>query len=309
MEDKMEKRLLFIYNPKSGTGKIRQQLSDIIDLFNKDGYEVLIHATQERMDAARMAEKYAGKVEVIVCSGGDGTLDEVVTGIMRSGIQTPVGYIPAGSTNDFAASLFLPKGMLECARSILSGSHYHCDLGKFNDRTFTYVAAFGLFSDVSYDTPQDLKNILGHMAYFLKGAQQLLDIRSFHLRVKSEEISTEADFIYGMVTNSRSVGGFKNLTGKNVDMDDGLFEVTLIRMPKNILELNEILTALSQQEDNTDMIYSFKTRKITFYSELPVAWSLDGEEGGSCREAVIENLKQALDLRMESTRRREVLPV
>ena len=305
MKKNREKKLLFIYNPKSGTGKIRQQLSDIIDLFNKNGYEVLIHATQERMDAARIAEKYAGKVEVIVCSGGDGTLDEVVTGVMRSGVPSPIGYIPAGSTNDFATSLFLPKGMLECAASIMTGSHYYCDLGKFNNRTFTYVAAFGLFSDVSYDTPQDLKNILGHMAYFLRGVQQLLDIKAYHLRVESEEISTEGDFIYGMVTNSRSVGGFKNLTGKNVDMDDGLFEVTLIRMPKNLLELNEILTALSQQEDHTDMIYSFKTRKIAFYSELPIAWSLDGEDGGSGTEAVIENLKQALDLRMESTKKRE----
>lgn len=306
MDEKIEKRLLFIYNPKSGTGKIRPQLSDIIDLFNKNGYEVLIHATQSRMDAARVAQKYAGNVEVIVCSGGDGTLDEVVTGVMRSGRQSSIGYIPAGSTNDFAASLFMPKGMLECARSIMSGDHYYCDLGRFNDRTFTYVAAFGLFSDVSYDTPQDLKNIFGHMAYFLRGAQQLLDIKSYHFRVESEEITAEADFIYGMVTNSRSVGGFKNLTGKNVDMDDGLFEVTLIRMPKNLLELNEILTALTQQEDHTDMIYSFKTKKIAFSSPAPVAWALDGEDGGANTEVVIENQKQALDLRMESSRKRGV---
>ena len=303
MDEIMDKKLFFIYNPKSGTGKIKTVLSDIVDLFNKHGYEVLIHATQERLDAARVAQKYAGSVEMIVCSGGDGTLDEVVTGVMRSGFRTPIGYLPAGSTNDFAASLFMPKGLLECAESIMSGKHYFCDLGKFNNRTFTYVAAFGLFSEVSYDTPQDLKNIFGHMAYILRGAQELLDVKFYHIRVESEEITTEADFIYGMVTNSRSVGGFKNLTGKNVDMDDGLFEVTLIRNPQNLLELNEILGALAMQEDNTDMIYSFKTRKITFYSEEEIAWSLDGEAGGSWTVAEIENVHKALDLCMESTRK------
>lgn len=305
MNDIMEKTLLFIYNPKSGTGKIKTALSDVVDVFNRHGYEVLIHATQRRLDAAEIAQKYAGKVEMIVCSGGDGTLDEVVTGVMRSGKHSPIGYIPAGSTNDFAASLFMPKGMVECAENIMSGQHYFCDLGKFNNRTFTYVAAFGLFSDVSYDTPQDMKNVFGHMAYILKGAQQLLDIKSYHLRVESEEVMAEDDFIYGMVTNSRSVGGFKNLTGKNVDMDDGLFEVTLIKMPENILELNEILTALTMQEDNTELIYSFKTRKITFYSEDEVSWALDGEDGGAWTEVEIENQKQALDLCMESTRKHE----
>ncbi|MBQ7372018.1 MAG: diacylglycerol kinase family lipid kinase [Blautia sp.] len=299
----MEKTLLFIYNPKSGTGKIKTALSDVVDVFNRHGYEVLIHATQRRLDAAEIAQKYAGKVEMIVCSGGDGTLDEVVTGVMRSGNPSPIGYIPAGSTNDFAASLFMPKGMVECAENIMSGEHYFCDLGKFNNRTFTYVAAFGLFSDVSYDTPQDMKNVFGHMAYILKGAQQLLDIKSYHFRVECEEIVAEDDFIYGMVTNSRSVGGFKNLTGKNVDMDDGLFEVTLIKMPKNLLELNEILTALTLQEDNTDMIYSFKTRKILFHSEEEISWALDGEDGGAWTEVEIENQKQALDLCMGSSKK------
>ena len=199
----------------------------------------------------------------------------------------------------------MPKGMVECAQSIMSGEHYHCDLGTFNSRTFTYVAAFGLFSDVSYDTPQDLKNIFGHMAYILKGAQQLLDIKWHHLRVESEEVTCEADFLYGMVTNSRSVGGFKNLTGKNVDMDDGVFEVTLIKNPQNVLELNEILSALTRQEDDTDLIYSFKTRRIVLRSEEPVAWALDGEDGGAWTEVVIENQKQALDLCMQSSRKKD----
>ena len=189
-------------------------------------------------------------------------MDEVVTGITEKNSNVPIGYIPAGSTNDFANSLFMPKSMVKAAQMIMEEKLYHCDIGRFNSQTFAYVAAFGLFTDVSYETDQDLKNVLGHVAYLLEGVKRLFDIKSYHMKVTSEEIQVEDDFIVGMITNSRSVGGFKNLTGKNVDMNDGLFEVTLIRHPKNPLQLQEIMTALVMAEDNTDMIYSFKSKKL-----------------------------------------------
>lgn len=298
----MSKKLLFVYNPKAGKGKIITALADIVNEFCKSEYEVIIHATQSSRDAYEKAKEYAEKVDLIVCSGGDGTLDEVVTGIIEVGVDVPIGYIPAGSTNDFANSLFMPRDMLDVARMIMKEQSYRCDVGKFNQRTFAYVAAFGLFTDVSYQTKQDMKNVLGHAAYILEGARRLFDIKSYHMKIESEETAAEGDFIFGMITNSRSVGGFKHLTGKNVDMNDGLFEVTLIKQPKNVLELNEIMTALLTREDHTDLIYSFKTRKISFKSEDDVAWTLDGENGGTEKEVVIENKYQALNLYLVSAK-------
>ncbi len=295
--------MLFVFNPKAGKGKIKTNLMDIVDVFNKSEYEVIIHATQQPRDAYEKAKEYADSVDLIVLSGGDGTLDEVVTGIMEKKSNVPIGYIPAGSTNDFANSLFMPKNMVAAASMIMEEELYHCDIGRFNRQTFAYIAAFGLFTDVSYQTDQDLKNILGHVAYLLEGMKRLFDIKSFHMKVRSAEMEIEDDFIYGMVTNSRSVGGFKNLTGKNVDMNDGLFEVTLITRPKNPLELQEIMASLLIAEDNTDLIHSFKSREITIESDEEVPWTLDGEFGGSHTLVEIENKHEALNLYLKSTKK------
>ena len=292
------KKMLFLFNPRSGKEQIKGHLLRILDIFSKAGYDIRVHVTQCSKDAQKTVEHQGKNVDVIVCSGGDGTLDEVVTGITEVGSKVPVGYIPAGSTNDFANSLFMPKNMLDAASMIMKEEIYRCDVGRFNSQTFAYVAAFGLFTDVSYETSQDLKNILGHLAYVLEGAKRLLDIKAYHMKVTTENGVIEDNFIYGMVTNSRSVGGFKNLT-KDVDMNDGLFEVTLIVQPKNPLEMQEIIRNLLNMEDNSDLIYSFKARKLTVEAEEEVAWTLDGEYGGSPRLVEIEN-QQALNLCLKS---------
>ena len=294
------KKMLFVFNPKAGKGKIKTHLLDIVDIFSSHNYEIIIRSTQAPRDAYEKAKEYADSVDLIVCSGGDGTLDEVVTGIMEVDSSVPIGYIPAGSTNDFANSLFMPKNMIRVAEMIMAEELYHCDIGRFNQKTFAYVAAFGLFTDVSYETDQDLKNVLGHVAYVLEGVKRLFDIKSYHMKVSSEEVQVEDDFIVGMITNSRSVGGFKNLTGKNVDMNDGFFEVTLIVHPKNPLQLQEIMTALVMAEDNTDMIYSFKTRQLTIETDEEVPWTLDGEFGGNHSYVEIENRHKALNLYLQS---------
>lgn len=299
----MKKKMLFIFNPKAGKGKIKTSLWEIVDIFNKGGYEVLIRATQHPRDAYEQARDYAEKMDLIVCSGGDGTLDEVVTGVMEKKSSVPIGYIPAGSTNDFANSLFVPKNMAAAASMIMEEQLYHCDIGQFNDQVFAYIAAFGLFTDVSYETDQDLKNILGHVAYLLEGMKRLLDIKSFHMKVTAGELCVEDDFIFGMVTNSRSVGGFKNLTGRNVDMNDGLFEVTLITRPKNPLELQEIVGAMLKAEDNTELIHSFKSAHLVLESEEKVPWTLDGEFGGNHNRVEITNHHQALNLYLKSTKK------
>ncbi len=296
-----KKTLLFIVNPKAGTGKIRPVLLDLVDIFVRHGYEVILYPTQKSRDGLKKAKEYADKVDLIVCSGGDGTLDEVVTGLMQVNSNTPVGYIPMGSTNDFANSLFMPKDPRAVAENIMNENIYMCDVGRFNHQTFTYVAAFGLFTDVSYQTSQDLKNLLGHLAYVLEGAKRLLDIQSYHMIVESNGRSLESDFVYGMVTNSRSVGGFKNLS-RDVDMNDGLFEVTLIEMPRNPLELQQIVSALLAAEDNLEIVHTFKTNKISFKCKETVPWTLDGEFGGNHMKVEIENHKHALAMYLTSTK-------
>lgn len=290
------KKLLFIFNPHAGKAQIKNRLMQIIDIMVKGGYEVTAYPTQAPRDAQDTVKKRAGDYDRIVVSGGDGTLDEAVTGMVLSGEKVPLGYIPAGSTNDFANSLKIPKDMVKAATIAVSGRPFACDVGIFNEEPFVYVAAFGMFTAVSYQTSQEWKNILGHAAYLLEGMKSLTDIASYRMRVEYEDEIIEEDFIYGMITNSNSVGGFKNMTGKNVLLDDGKFEVTLIRMPKNILELNAILASLTNLIDDTDLIYSFKSSKIRFSSEEEVAWTLDGEFGGSHREVSIENMQRALEI-------------
>lgn len=292
----MSKKLLFVFNPKSGKGLIKNYLVDIVDTMVKADYEVTVYTTQAQGDAIQKVEKEAAKYDLVVCSGGDGTLDEVVTGMNRSEAERPIGYIPAGSTNDFANSLGIPKDMVKAAYTAVHGKEFPCDVGYFNGDTFVYVAAFGLFTEVSYQTPQHWKNILGHAAYILEGAKRLHDIPSYVMKVEHDGEEFTDKFIFGMVTNSISVGGFRGMTGEDVKLDDGVFEVTLIKSPQTPLELNEILASLTKLIDDTDLIYSFKTSELRITTEEKVAWTLDGEFGGEHEELVIKNLKQKIQI-------------
>ena len=296
----MKKKLLFIFNPCSGKGQIKSKLMSIIDIMVKAGYEVTIHPTQEREDAKEMVRKEAGKFDLVVCSGGDGTLDEAVTGMMQSERKVPLGYIPAGSTNDFANSLKIPKDMLKAAHVAVEGRKFPVDVGYFNGDSFIYIAAFGLFTDVSYQTSQEIKNLLGHAAYILEGAKRLHNIPSYKIRVEYEDQVIEDEFAYGMITNSVSVGGFKNMTGKNVLLDDGLFEVTLIRMPKNPLEFNRIIASLTNLTEDTDLIYNFKTDCVKFFPEEVIPWTLDGEFGGDHKNVIVKNVHKALEIMVKN---------
>lgn len=290
------KKLLFVVNGHSGKGQIKNKLLDIIDIMIKEGYHVQVHTTQEREDATKVVREQAKYYDLVVCSGGDGTLDEAVTGMMQSEVRTPLGYIPAGSTNDFANSLEIPKDMIQAAKTAVLGVPFSCDVGEFNGDYFIYVAAFGIFTDVSYATSQELKNALGHVAYILEGAKKLHTIKSYHMRVEYDGNEIEGDFLLGMITNSTSVGGFKNMTGKDVKLDDGLFEVTLIHKPKNIIELNTIIASLTNLKDETDLIDSFRADSVKFYSEEEIPWTLDGEFGGDHKEVQIKDHCKAVDI-------------
>ena len=290
------KKLLFVVNGHSGKGQIKNKLLDIIDIMIKEGYHVQVHTTQEREDATKVVREQAKYYDLVVCSGGDGTLDEAVTGMMQSEVRTPLGYIPAGSTNDFANSLEIPKDMIQAAKTAVLGVPFSCDVGEFNGDYFIYVAAFGIFTDVSYATSQELKNALGHVAYISEGAKRLHTIKSYHMRVEYDGNEIEGDFLLGMITNSTSVGGFKNMTGKDVKLDDGMFEVTLIHKPKNIIELNTIIASLTNLKDETDLIDSFRADSVKFYSEEEIPWTLDGEFGGDHKEVQIKDHCKAVDI-------------
>lgn len=289
------KRLLFIINPCSGKGRIRNKLLSVLDIFAKRGYRVETYVTQEALDARRKAITRGRSADLIVCSGGDGTLNEVVSGMMELKRLPVLGYIPAGSTNDYAASLGLPRRIENAARLAAEGKASPVDVGKFgDDRYFVYIAAFGAFTEVSYLTPQDKKNLLGHQAYMLEAVKSLMDIRGRQMKITWEEGELEGEFLFGMVTNTTSVGGFKGLVSRDVALDDGWFEALFIRMPKNPLDLSGIVSYLFLKEEDNAFVYRFKTRKLKIAAAEDVDWVLDGEFGGKKREVEIENLEKRL---------------
>ncbi len=292
-----------MFNPHSGKAQIKNQLLGILDTLVKAGYEVTAYPTQCVGDAKEKVEQEASQYDLVVCSGGDGTLDETVAGIMNCEEKIPLGYIPAGSTNDFANSLGIPKDMEKAADVAVTGKSFPCDVGSFNGSYFVYVAAFGLFTEVSYKTSQQWKNMLGHAAYILEGAKHLHDIPAYLMQVEYNGVRIQDEFIYGMITNSTSVGGFKGMTGKDVLLDDGVFEVTLIKKPRNPIELNEIIASLINLVDDTDLVYSFKTDEIKIISKNEIAWTLDGEFGGDQTEVLIRNQKQAIEIMVKDEER------
>lgn len=296
------KKMMFLYNPNAGKGLLKPKLSDVVDIFVKAGYDVTIYPTQRYRDAYKKICKLKEEYDLVVCSGGDGTLDEVVTGMMQRENRIPIGYIPTGTTNDFANSLNISRNVLQAADVAVNGVPFACDVGRFNDDVFVYIAAFGLFTDVSYQTKQSVKNVLGHLAYVLEGAKRLTNIPSYRIKVNYDGKVLDEEFMIGMVTNSKSVAGFRNMIGKNVVFDDGVFEVTLIKKPKSVKALQEIISALLLGQSDTEHMYTFKTGDISFKSEMEIPWTLDGEFGGQHDVVRIVNEKQALQLMVEEER-------
>ena len=293
------KKLLFVYNPNAGKGLLRPKLADVLDIFVKAEYELTVYPTQSYRDAYHKIVHMEDGYDLVVCSGGDGTLDEVVTGMMQRSNKIPIGYIPAGTTNDFASSLHISRDILSAANTSVHGIPFACDVGSFNNDVFVYVAAFGLFTDVSYQTNQTLKNMLGHAAYVLEGVKRLSNIPSYKIKVTHDGEVLEDEFMIGMVTNSKSVAGFRGIVGKKVLFDDGEFEVTLIKKPKNPLELQAIITALLVENFDTEYMYTFRTGNIIFESKEEIPWTLDGEFGGQHDVVEIQNKKQALQIMIE----------
>ena len=241
--------MLFLYNPTAGKGRVTADLAAVLDVFTKAGYLTTVYPTQGKADATRIAAELGGQFDRVVCSGGDGTLSETVSGLMQLDHPPVLGYIPFGSTNDCATTLRLPRDPVKAAQTASeTGVPRPWDIGRLNGRPFVYVAAFGAFTEVSYDTPQDLKNTFGHLAYVMAGIASLPSITPYHLRIECDDQVLEDDFFYGMVCNTISVGGMKALPTDRVVLDDGLFEVILVRKPTSITDLTDSLQALIRQE-------------------------------------------------------------
>ncbi len=285
----MEK-LLFIYNPHAGRGQVRGKLGGILNAFTKAGCLVTVYPTQGPGDASRAARELAPQFDRVACSGGDGTLHEVVAGLMElpEGSRPPVGYLPAGTTNDYARNLNLPKRMEEMAALAASGEPRSVDIGRLGESWFIYVAAFGLFTDVAYNTPQQFKNAFGHLAYVLKGASELGSLKGYPLRVEHDGGALEGEYLYGMVSNTVSVGGILGLPSDEVVLDDGLLELVLVEKPKTVAQLNSVILALAKQEYTAESgVVGLHSSRYRITCEEAVPFTLDGEFGGEHTEAEI----------------------
>ena len=292
----MEK-LLLIINPCAGQKKGKKLLTEIVDIFNRAGYAVFVHITAGSGDAAAACIRYADQVHRIVCCGGDGTFNETVSGVLKSSRDIPIGYIPAGSTNDFAASLHLSSDPLQAARDIVDGQPKRLDIGQFGKRCFSYVASFGAFTRTSYTTPQTLKNALGHTAYMLSGIQEISQIRSHPLRFALSDGSIIEDkFLFGAISNSTSVGGVLTLAPDRVDMADGKLELLLIRAPRNLLELGECVRALQQKTYNCEMITFLSTDSLKVSAPEDLCWTIDGEQELGHAETEVSCLHHAIQV-------------
>ena len=298
------KKLLFVVNPKAGKSVIKDDLINILEVFQNGGYEVTVYLTKEkRADNADFIYENAADYDLVVCAGGDGTLDNTVNGIMRLEREIKrrihMGYIPCGSTNDYAKSLKISLNPVEEAENIVKGTICHVDVGKLEKEFFIYVAAFGAFTDVTYTTPQNLKNTLGHAAYIIECLGSLAKLHPYHMKAWFDGEIVEGDFIYGQITNSLSVGGFKNFVSRHMKFSDGLFETVLIRTPQNPLQLQRIVNCLLTEKLDDELIIFRKASKIAIKCKEEVPWTLDGEYGGSYKNTRVYNIRKAISIMLK----------
>ena len=290
------RKLLFIMNPFAGQKKANKVLPEILMLFTEAGFEINISMTTGPGAAAQLAAERGGMADLVVCCGGDGTLNETIAGLLDAGLDVPVGYIPSGTTNDFASSLNLSHNPIQAAKDILEGEPVAYDICKFGDRYFCYVASFGAFTKASYAVPQTLKNALGHTAYVLGGISELSQIRNEHVRMEIDGEVVEDDFLFGAICNSTSVGGILTLPQDQVDMGDGIFEVMLIRAPRHINEIADCILAVQNQTYNCGMITFRPAKAVKILADPSMAWTLDGEKADGYREIPVENLHHAVKI-------------
>lgn len=299
------KNTLFIYNPNSGQQTINDNLSEIINYLSQNEYLTTIYATQESGDGASLIEKYGKDFEEIIVAGGDGTLDEIVAAVCKENLDPLISYIPTGSTNDFSKSLNIPLDVEKATKLIIRGKEKEIDVGAIDNKYFVYVAAFGALSDISFSTDQDVKNIFGKSAYIFEGLKQTLPLSnmpSYKMKVSVDGKEISGEFVHFMVTNSVSVGGFTGITGDDVGLSDGIFELTMVKAPKSLADLNKIISGLTNGEEN-EMLIMRKGSDFKISTDKEVSWSLDGEFGGTSKNSQIKILQKKVRIRTGSNKK------
>ena len=295
MMDMQMKRMMLIVNPKAGKCRGVKRLSDMIQTIQDHGYLPTVLLTGKNGDARRFAHDHGGGAEVVCCAGGDGTFSEVVAGMVEAQHHAPIGYIPAGSVNDYASSLGLSLDLCQAASDAVDGVAQSFDIGSLNGRPFAYVAAFGSLARVSYSAPQDLKNVLGHFAYVLEGICDLHMLRAQSVSIDTDDEHIEGEYLLGTISNSTSIGGILRFDSSEAKMDDGYLELLLISMPATMWELAEIVQALSTRSYSGCRCITYrKSRKVSIVSDSPLPWTLDGEYADDSRCAEIENIPNAI---------------
>lgn len=295
----MQKKLLLIVNPRAGKRRSRSYFFDVISVFSEAGYLVCLRQTGGDGDAQRIAREEGAGYDLVVCCGGDGTLNQVVNGLLELEAPPPLGYIAGGSTNDFAASLRLPLDPVDTAKQIVASDGRKLDVGLFNDRHFMYVATFGAFTKASYTAPQSAKNELGHLAYIIEGMKDLSTLRLYPARIEADGEVFEGRFLFGAIANSTSLGGVLKIRQDVVVMDDGLFELMLVPEPKSPTALSEMIRSLLLQDySGSQGIILRHVSRIVVESEEALDWSLDGEGAKGFTRAEIRALHQKINMQI-----------
>lgn len=292
------KKTLLIINPVAGRQKIRTALVDVVDTLVKAGHEITIYTTQKDVNPCAIVREKSGLYDYVVCSGGDGTFSEILSETMTWDPKPVLGYIPCGTTNDFASGLGLPTDCKAAALEIASGAPRTFDAGMINGRYFSYVASFGAFTEASYLTPQDLKNTLGYVAYLLEGIRELTTIKEIPVRIETADQVIEDSFVFGAVTNARTVGGMFRLSESVVDLNDGLLEVMLIRLPRTPMDLSGVVAAINTMSYDSPMFVHFQTDALKITAQSPLSWTIDGEHHDGQETDEIVCVKDAFRLMM-----------
>lgn len=290
------KKLLLIYNPMSGREQTRKDLSYIVEIFCKAGFLPTVISTQKQGDVTEIIESIGEEYDLIVTCGGDGTANEMTNGLVRLENRPKCGYIPTGTVNDFANSLKIPTRTTDAATVITNQNFFNCDLCSFNGRIFNYVAGFGMFTNVSYVTPQESKNVWGKMAYFFEAVKRFAEYTPCHLEIEYEDQKIEGSYILGLVSNSEYIASIDFYGKKNIKMDDGVFEVIMIKELKNPMEMQDVLNALISRNFHSNYILRFQTDYVKIHSKENMSWTLDGEDGGNVTDVEIKNIRRAIHI-------------
>ncbi len=292
----MPKQALVIINPQAGMRKSRKHMFEIVDRLSRSGYTVSVQTTEKAGDGTRFVREYGADRDLIVCCGGDGTLNEIINGVTETGCTAPIGYVPAGTTNDFARTVQLPKKVEKCMDRILSTLPRNCDVGSFNGKDFSYIASAGAFTKVSYSTPQRMKNKFGHSAYLWEGIKEIGNISPFRAKVSFNGKMVEDEFVFISVSNSTSIAGLFKLNRLDVRLDDGEFELMLIRNPKNAVDLLHVVQGLTSGKYDPNYVVFDHVSQAHFQFESPIQWTLDGESGNAHSEVEIGVLDHQIQI-------------